>query len=190
MRIFYAVELPVEARTRIAEHVARVRRAASDLPASAAKWEAIEKLHITLKFIGEVEPGRAKDADHAAARAAHAALPFEVTIGGARAFPRNGAPRVLWLGVTDVSGNLAGLQQRLENECAERGFAREARGFHPHLTLARLRTPQGARELAQLHAAARFEAVPFTVTELALMRSELTPTGSRYTVLSLHGLGL
>lgn len=189
MRIFCAIELPAEVRTRAAEHVARVRRAASDLPASIAKWEEIEKLHITLKFIGEIKPDRAEDVSRAAAHAAHAAPPFEVAIEGAGAFPVNRAPRVMWLGVTDASRGLAQLQQRLEDECAKENFAREVKMFHPHLTLARLRAPQGARTLVRLHAAAGFEAVSFTVTELAVMRSELTPTGSRYTVLSLLGLG-
>ncbi len=188
MRIFYAVELPAEVRRRAAEHIARVGRAAPNLPASVAKWERAEKLHITLKFLGEIEPDQVEDVGRAAARAAHGASPFEITIEGTGAFPPRALPRVLWLGITYASGGLAQLQQRLEDECAEQGFAREARAFHPHLTLARLRVPQGARTLAQLHAASGFEAIPFTITELVVMQSELTPTGSRYTVSSRHNL--
>lgn len=188
MRIFYAIELSAEVRRRAAEHIARVGRAAPNLPASVVKWESADKLHITLKFLGEIEPDQAKDVGWAAARAAHRAPPFEITIEGAGAFPPRALPRVLWLGITDASGGLARLQQRLEDECAEQGFRREARAFHPHLTLARLRAPQGARTLAQLHAASGFEAIPFTVTELVVMQRELAPTGSRYTVLSRHNL--
>ena len=189
MRIFCAVELPTEARMRAAEHIARVRRAASNLPASVAKWERVEKMHLTLKFFGEIEPDRVEDINRVAARAAHRALPCEIIIEGAGAFPARGLPRVLWLGVTDATGGLAQLHQHLEDECVEQGFAREVRAFHPHLTLARLRAPQGARTLAQLHAATGFEAIPFTVTELVVMQSELERTGSRYTVLSHHSLG-
>lgn len=188
MRIFYAVELPAEVRRRAAEHIARVGRAAPNLPASVAKWESAEKLHITLKFLGEIEPGDAAEVSRAATRTACTMSPFGVSIEGAGAFPPRGLLRVLWLGVTDPSSKLAQLRQRLEDECAERDFAREARAFHPHLTLARLRVPHEAVALAQLHAAAGFAAAPFTVTELVVMQSELTSTGSRYTVLSRHNL--
>lgn len=188
MRLFCAVEPSAETRTRVAEHIARVRRAIAYVPASVAKWESVEKIHITLKFLGEIEPDDAAEVSRAAMRAASTMSPFAISIEGAGAFPPGGLPRILWLGVTDPSGKLARLQQRLENECAERGFAREARAFHPHLTLARLRLPREAKALAQLHAATEFAAAPFTVAELVVMQSELTPTGSCYTALSRHNL--
>lgn len=183
LRVFCAVELPAEARERAAEHAARLRERFREVRAS---WPRAENLHLTLKFLGEIEVGRAEVLSKAAGRAAAKSQPFTLTIEGAGAFPPRGIPRVLWLGVTDSSGGLARLQSNLEDECEREGFKREERPFHPHLTLARLRAPQGSRALAQFHQETGFEAVEFPVTELVVMRSELGPGGSRYTALSRH----
>lgn len=184
-RVFCAIELPPEVRARVAEHIARLRDAG---PHVRASWDRAEKLHVTLKFLGEIEQTRVEALTRAAARAAESVQGFELGIEGAGAFPPRGLPRVLWLGVRDPSGGLADLQGRLEDECAGEGFAREERPFHPHLTIARLRSPEGARRLAALHKQMGFEAQNFDVTKLIVMRSELGPTGSRYTELSHHDL--
>ena len=185
-RTFCAVELPDGVKSRVAEHIKRLR---DEFPRVRASWEKPEKLHVTLKFLGEIEPSRAEDLSGAAGRAAARVGPFELTLAGAGAFPPQGPPRVLWLGIEDASGRLAGLQSSLEGECAAAGFSREPRPFNPHLTVARLRSPQGARELADAHREASFEPQSFTVSELVVMRSELGPGGSRYTPLSHHRLG-
>ncbi|HEX5707510.1 MAG TPA: RNA 2',3'-cyclic phosphodiesterase, partial [Pyrinomonadaceae bacterium] len=109
-------------------------------------------------------------------------------IEGTGLFPPRGAPRVLWLGVKDDSGGLARLHQRLEDECEATGFPRETRAFNPHLTIARLRNPEGVRPLASLHTTTEFTSRPFDVREFVLMRSQLGPGGSRYTALSHHPL--
>jgi RNA 2',3'-cyclic 3'-phosphodiesterase len=180
-RIFCAVELPDEVKSRVAGHVEGLR---AQFPHVRASWEKPEKLHVTLKFLGEIESSRVEDLSVAASRAAASVEPFALTIAESGAFPPHGQPRVLWLGVEDASGRLAGLQRSLEDACAHSGFAREPRPFRPHLTLARLRSPQGARELAAAHREARFEPQTFTVSKLVVMRSELGPGGSRYSSLS------
>jgi 2'-5' RNA ligase len=187
LRVFCAVELPAEVRAGAAAHAARVRERFSEVRAS---WPRAENLHLTLKFLGEIEEARVALLSAAAARAAEKSQAFELTIEGAGAFPPRGAPRVLWLGIRDDSGGLAQLQSRLEDECARSGFKREERPFQPHLTLARLRAPQGARALAQFHQEAGFEAAQFRVAELVVMMSELGPGGSRYTEISRHKLGM
>ena len=186
LRVFCAVELPPEVRARAAEHGATLRDRVREARAS---WPRAENLHLTLKFLGEIEPGRVEALSSAASRAAQNTRPFNLTIEGAGAFPPRGTARVLWLGIKDSSGELARLQNNLEDECAREGFKREERPFHPHLTLARIRAPQGARELARLHQEAGFEAIEFAVTDLVVMRSELGPGGSRYTPVSRHEFG-
>jgi 2'-5' RNA ligase len=183
-RVFCAVALPEEVRNRAAAHIKRLREAA---PKARASWPRAESLHITLKFLGELETARVNSLSQAAARAAEGFQKFELAIEGAGAFPPRGMPRVLWLGVKDDSGKLATLQQRLEEECAAAGFARETRkAFHPHLTIARLRAPANAQSLATLHQEIGFERAAFNVRELFVMRSELGPGGSRYTEISKH----
>ena len=185
LRLFFAVELPEEVRARAAEHAARLRRACPDVRAG---WERPEKLHVTLKFLGDVDAARVDSLQRAAEASTRGLSSFTLTAGGTGSFPPRGAPRVLWLGLRDDAGQLARLQSRLEQECEREGFPRETRPFKPHLTLARLRTPHGARELAAAHAETPFGPLDFNVPELLLIRSQLGPGGSRYTPLSLHRL--
>lgn len=185
LRVFCAVELPDGLRASIAE---RARRLRAEFPDVRASWERPEKLHVTLKFLGDLEPARVEALSGAATRAAVGVEPFELTIDTPGAFPPHGQPRVLWLGIVDASGRLALMQRALETECAAAGFQRESRAFKPHLTLARVRSPQGARELAAAHRETPFEPQRFKVSELVVMRSDLGPGGSRYTPLSRHRL--
>lgn len=183
-RMFCAVALPEEVRSRAAAHIKALRERAQQARAS---WPGAESLHITLKFLGDIETARVNSLSAAAARASEEVEPFELAIDGAGAFPPRGTPRVLWLGVSDAAGKLAQLQQRLEAECASEGFAREARkSFHPHLTIARLRAPAGASLLASAHQELGFASMPFMVNELLVIRSQLGPGGSRYTEISRH----
>ncbi len=185
IRVFCAVELPAYIRRRVGDHIADLR---SRMPEARAGWDNSEKLHITLKFLGEIEQERAAFLLAAAARAARSVSPFSIIIEGAGAFPPRGLPRVLWLGVRDATDFLAQLQLSLENECEGVGFLREARPFHPHLTIARLRSPEGARALAALHHESGFAPAEVSVNHLLVMRSHLGPHGSHYTELSRHRL--
>ena len=184
-RVFCAIELPEGLRELVAERAARLRE---QFPRVRASWVRGESLHLTLKFVGEVEPARVEELSAASARAAEGVGSFELTLEGAGAFPPHGPPRVLWLGFAEASGGLARLHRRLEDECAAAGFGGEARAFSPHLTLARLRDPRDARDLAAAHRETPFEPQTFTVDELVVMESQLGPGGSRYTPVSRHRL--
>lgn len=183
LRVFCAVELPDEVRAAACAHASRLRR---DFPDARAGWSRPESLHVTLKFVGEVEAARVEALSRAACAAVEEFEPFELSIEEAGTFPPRGAARVLWLGVKDASGGLARLQRRLEDKCAAAGFPREPKQFKPHLTLARLRTPKDAHALSEAHRHTTFGPHRFTVSELLIIRSELGPGGSRYTPLSRH----
>lgn len=185
LRLFCAIELSDEIRSRAAEHIAQLRQSLPDVRAS---WERAEKLHITMKFFGDVEESRLPALSLALERATNNIAAFTLNIADAGAFPPHGNARVLWLGIKDLSDNLSRLQQSLESECETAGFKREQRSFHPHITIARLRTPAGARTLADLHKELGFPAMELTVNKIVLMRSELGSGGSRYTPLALYKL--
>lgn len=189
-RIFCAVELPDDVRARVAAHISLLREAA--IAASSPlkiNWERAEKLHLTLKFLGELEAAQVEALTRAATRATEGAAKFEVTLAEAGAFPASGNARVLWLGLRDETKQLGALHERLEEECARENFPREARAFHPHITIARIRIPNAAaRHLAKLHRETGFEPVNFNVEELVIMQSRLGAGGSRYTPLSRHEL--
>jgi 2'-5' RNA ligase len=184
-RLFCAVNLPGELKARVGEYQRLLREAQTGVRAS---WERPEKLHLTLKFLGEIELPRVEALTRAAGRAAEGLRPFDLSVVGTGSFPPKGPPRVLWLGVEDPSGLLARLHSRLEEECAREGFPREPKAFRPHLTLARLRSREGAERLGALHRDALFEAQSFTVSELVVVRSELLPGGARHTPISRHRL--
>lgn len=187
LRVFCAVELPQDVRARIAAHVARLREATQ--PDLRISWERAEKLHLTLKFLGEIEAERVEALARAATRTAAAGGKFELSLQETGAFPPRGNPRVLWLGLRDDTSRLAQLQERLEAECARENFPRETRAFRPHITIGRIRTPNAAaRHIARLHREADFPPATFDAGEFVIMRSQLGAGGSRYTPLSRHEL--
>jgi RNA 2',3'-cyclic 3'-phosphodiesterase len=184
-RIFIAVELPSTLRQQISRHITELRRAEPEVRAS---WSRQENLHLTLKFLGETSVSGIPNLSEAMQAAVARVSPFEITIDGCGAFPSRGQPRVLWIGIQDPSRQLIRLQQALEDEGEKRGFDRERRDFHPHLTLARLRQTNGARRLVDLHEKIGFPATKVDVRELCLIRSEPGDQGSRYTVIERHEL--
>lgn len=187
LRVFFAVDISDETRRRAVEHIAALGRA---VPSVKIKWDAPEKLHVTVKFLGDVDRDRLAGLSAAAGTVCRDVSPFPLSVVGTGAFPPKGPARVLWLGVSDPMGGLDRLQRGIEDACAALGFPRETRAYHPHLTLARLKALPAERPLVDAHRAANFSGAPdHRVTELLLMRSELSPRGSRYSVIDRFALG-
>ena len=195
-RVFIAVELPADLRTRIIDHVDHLRSA---VPEARASWSRKDNLHLTLKFLGDVPFTKVEQLSAAAASAAGKVEPFEIVVEDCGAFPPKGQPRVLWIGILSEPPAVAGgpdpslsslysLHTALEDECANAGFAREPRVFHPHLTIARIRQPRGSRQLAAKHQESGFNREIVGVSEISVIRSELRSEGSKHTVISRHGL--
>jgi len=185
-RVFIAIDLPSDVRHRISQHIDRLR---SEFPEVRASWSRAENLHLTLKFLGNIQVSRVSALSAATEAAARTSKPFELVITGCGTFPPYGQPKVLWIGIDDRSGKLQQLYLTLEDRCAEAGFDREVRPFHPHLTIARLRARGGSRDLAQAHIQFVFANQTFTASELVVFKSELLSEGSKHTVTSGHRLG-
>jgi 2'-5' RNA ligase len=186
-RVFCAVELPETARERVLRHIAHLKEAVPDVKAT---WSRDANLHLTLKFLGEIPQTSVPGFSDAASRAVAGLAPFSIRLEQAGAFPKHGQPRVLWIGINDFSGKLGELHAHLENEAAKEGFEKDERPFHPHLTVARLRQPQHAQTLAAAYQQLEFEPAEVAVSELLVIRSELSSDGSKYTVISRHVLGV
>lgn len=184
-RTFCAVELPRELKERLLEHVAKLRAL---VPEAKASWSRDTNIHLTLKFLGEIPKASVADLGTAVTNAGNGIPPFRILISDAGVFPHRRDPRVLWIGVLDPEAQLENLHSRLENECEQKGFPRESRRFHPHLTLARLRSQHRARELARAHEELKFDAEEVTVSEVLIIRSDLNSSGSKYTTISKHHL--
>ncbi len=177
MRLFIAIELPGEIKRAIAEVQDRLKAAGGN-----ANWTRPEGIHLTLKFLGEVEEARIPGILQALSGAAQGAGQLGLEIAGAGAFPNTRAPRVLWLGVMGDTGKLAALQARIEDAMAGLGFEREARKFSPHLTLGRVRFPKPRDDWERRIEAVR-NARPggFDASSVSLMQSELRREGAVYT---------
>lgn len=184
-RVFCAIDLPESVHARFRRHIAQLREIA---PHSKASWTRDANVHLTVKFLGDTDHSRVSLLSQAADRAVTKRPPFRIVIERAGSFPKSGAPKVLWIGISDPSGGLLALQQHFEEECAKAGFDREERPFHPHLTIARLHLPQASRGLAAAHLKISFEPIEVIVSELRVIRSQLSSKGSQYTVLSRHPL--
>jgi len=185
MRVFCAIEIPSEIRDQAAQHIKLLR---DSFPRARASWERAAKMHLTLKFLGEITEKQLEKLNLAVINTTNSFQTFAISIENTGAFPPRGVPRVLWLGVNDSTNALTTSQNKLEDECAKTGFKKEMRLFHPHLTLARLRSPESAKELKEKHESLKFKSASFTVSEIVIMQSELAPTGSRYTKLYSHQL--
>lgn len=184
MRLFVAVEIPGAVRASLEALLAELRRDVRDV-----RWSRVESIHLTLKFLGEVEEPRLGPLSGALEAAASAAAGgFEVGVGALGTFGDPRRPRVVWAGVRDPAGGLAALQEAVEAACEGCGFPREERAFSPHLTLARPKGP--SRDLSRaLPARAGWEGGRFAVASIVLFQSLLKPEGAAYLPLRVLGLG-
>ncbi len=142
-----------------------------------ARWEAAEKLHLTLRFLGDVDGGELAALDDALASVRAPA--FALTLRGCGHFPPRGEPRALWIGVAPCPALLT-LHDRIEAAVREAGFDPDARNFAPHVTLARLRSAPARKVAAWLSMHAMWEAPPFAVEDFTVYASVLGPRGSKY----------
>ncbi len=141
-----------------------------------ASWARRATLHLTLKFLGDVEESELSEVVGAVARASSRVSSFVFETRSLGAFPSARRPKVLWLGIEPVD-ELFALHEAVESELAELGFPREKRRFHPHVTLARIRDPRAESVQETLdELVAPKERVE--VLEVRVMRSTLSPGGA------------
>lgn len=185
-RIFVAIDISDEARRRAAAHIDRLRGVVSK---ARVGWVRAEKLHLTLKFLGDTSDNDLEKLNTAVERAASRIGPFFIHMGKTGVFPAARKARVLWLGVEDESGEFRRLYQILEEECEKEGFQRETkRDFKPHLTIARLREPGRPADLVRAHLETEFEPVEFEVPEIVIYESRLQPAGPVYLPIARYKL--
>jgi len=151
---------------------------------SGARWQDDEQLHLTLRFIGEVDRHMAEDM-HAALGSLHHP-PFDLSLSGLGMFDRRGVPTTLWAGVAPA-GPVRTLHNKVDHTLARIGLEPERRAFHPHITLARLARGAGGID-AFLSKSGGITSPPFHVGSIALYESRLTPHGAEYEELELYSL--
>jgi 2'-5' RNA ligase len=176
MRLFLAVELERELRRAIRDATAPLRAAAPE-----AGWVAEDRLHLTLKFLGEQPETLIPRLTTAMSLIAARHWPVSMRLRGVGAFPNLRRPHVVWVGIAP-DPKLELLQHDVEEGCAALGVDVEGKPFRPHLTIGRLRGSEDRatlREFAQIARRIAFRADAL-VSSIDLIHSTLTPAGPRY----------
>ncbi len=143
MRLFVAIALPEEWKQVLAQPEASI-----GWLGRGVKWVEPRGMHLTLKFLGDVEEVRLAAIDARLATACGEGTPFSMRLRGTGVFPNAKRPRVYWAGL-EAGSELMDLQTRIEHEMGELGFEREEHPFRPHLTLARIKDPLGKQRMTE-----------------------------------------
>jgi RNA 2',3'-cyclic 3'-phosphodiesterase len=183
IRAFIAVELASSVKSRAKALVEKLKTPDVDV-----NWVQPTQMHLTLKFLGNVADGDVPDICKVVAAAAAAVEPFEIVCRGLGGFPSSAEARTLWIGIDQGTDELRELQSAIDDSLKkELGFAKEARGFTPHLTIGRVKggTPEGMAELAtKLAAHANYDADLSVVEEAVVFASFLGRSGPTYEALA------
>jgi RNA 2',3'-cyclic 3'-phosphodiesterase len=187
-RLFVAVPLDEPARAAVEAVVDEVR--AGEPEGRGVRWVRLEGLHVTLRFLGPTPEERVDQLASAVRTAAAGAAPIPIRISGAGSFPPHGAPRTLWLGMTEGADLLAGLASRLDEALVGAGWERERRPFRAHLTLARADGVRaGAATATALRNAASRVAIDATIDRIVLFESITGSGRARYVARAEAALG-
>ena len=151
---------------------------------SGARWQSDEQIHLTLRFLGEVDRHQAGDI-HAALGGIHHP-PFAIALSGLGTFDRRGQPETVWAGVAPHEP-LKTLHNKVDQAIVRVGIAPDQRAYMPHITLARLKRSSGpVRNL--LEQSGGLKSPPFPVDSFALYESKLTPEGAVYSAVERYKL--
>jgi 2'-5' RNA ligase len=177
VRLFVALQIPSTVRKNLAEFLAALR-ALSSLP----RWVRAENLHVTLKFIGEMQAEKLGDL-RTALSGVHSGRAVKLDFRWLGFFPNEKRPRVFWAGI-EASGNLVTLASDIDRALEKLGIPGEKRAFSAHLTLARFEPP-GLPEIlrAAIQENAKREFGSVAAEEFYLIESKLKPGGAEYTTL-------
>jgi 2'-5' RNA ligase len=183
VRSFIAIDLEPGLKTSLQGLIRILKTTRADV-----RWAQTNGLHLTLKFLGEIDEEKSAVVKHVLEGVAGRHASFPLRLEGMGAFPGEHSPRVLWAGFAAEPGLLA-FQSELEQELEREGFPREERDFHPHLTLGRVKGPVRVRDaMLELEKHSRDNLGEMTVRKVALFESRLSPGGAEYRVLADYEL--
>lgn len=178
MRLFVAVDPTDAVRAALAEAQARLRDAA---PRADVRWVDPTNLHLTLKFLGTVADERVAEVRDAVTSAVAGHAPIALAARGLGVFPSLRRPRVVWAGLVAGVAPLRALAAAIDTALEPLGHPREDRPFAAHVTLGRVRSPNGVARLSSaLTAGATLDFGAWTASDVVLYCSHLRPTGSVY----------
>lgn len=179
MRLFVAFDIPESLKRSIEKGLQRLRTALPE-----ARWIPRNNWHATLKFLGEVPDDQLPKVEAAVSSSLADLPPITSHLTEMGAFPTVDKARVLWVGLWDDSGALAGLAASLDKGLGALGFRQDSRPLHPHITVARIKLPLPVGQLFEQAGPYDFDESPFAVSQATLYRSRLNRMGAEYQALS------
>jgi 2'-5' RNA ligase len=182
IRTFIALPASESDRKKMAEIQSGLMSAQSDV-----KWESENKFHITLKFLGNVEQSKIERMSLQLSEQIAAGPPLEINYISLGAFPDIRSPRIVWIG-TDHNEALLALQAKIDQVCIKFGFQKEDREFHPHITIGRVKSRRNLARLTEAIKTITFDPIHSKCYEVLLMKSDLSPGGSIYSILKSFSL--
>ncbi len=181
IRSFIAIPIADEIRRRVERFVNQLQT----IDEGAVKWVPMDNLHLTLKFLGDVDNRLVPDVCKALRNSVAESSPFELSFQGGGGFPDLYRARVLWVDIPTGQDELTPLVARLEDRLAAIGFKREPRAYRAHLTIGRLKTGRrpGAELIDKIAESHAQEFGEMTVDEIQVIASYLEKKGPTYTVM-------
>jgi len=179
IRAFIAVEIDPLTRQKISKLISILKKSEADV-----KWAAEDQMHLTLKFLGNIDKGKIQRISDAISIISNNFKSFTVSFSEIGAFPNINHPRVIWLGIDKGSESLKILTDKIEVALEKLGFAKESRKFEPHLTLARIRSSKNFSNLKKLIGEISCDTEnEMPINKLILFQSSLNPKGAVYSAL-------
>lgn len=182
MRCFISIELESSIKNNINDFI--LQNNLSKL-FSGIRWTKPDNLHITLAFLGDISTDRISDVKKILTKIASNHMPFSIDLSDLGFFPSLKNPRVLWIGINEQP-NLLKLKDDINKRLDAFNISYDKKPFSPHLTIGRIKDPLQIEPKAVSEL--EFKA-SFLVTEIYLMKSDLSPTGASYTNLYNVKLG-
>jgi 2'-5' RNA ligase len=185
IRTFIAIEIPGNIISKIRELQEGIKGYGFKI-----RWVRAENIHLTLKFLGDVESVRIDEIAEAISKTVEGYTPISLKAKGVGVFPSLKRPRVLWVGLTGQMEALVGLQNALDEHLELLGFHKEKRPFKGHLTMGRMKDKIDAKKFGDALMTFRsFESETFGADQITLYKSELKSAGAVYTKLASASLG-
>jgi 2'-5' RNA ligase len=184
IRTFIAIELPNDFKELLKSFQTELKKRAP-----AVRWIKVENIHITLKFLGEVDAGRFAAIEHSLDQVNKESTVFSIRTKHFGGFPNLKKPRVFWLGFEN-SAELSELQSNVDQALARVGFERDSRKFSPHLTLGRIKFHQNFDRLYEFTGNTPLPPYEIFVKEFVQMRSDLRSQGAVYTPIRSYFLDI
>jgi 2'-5' RNA ligase len=174
IRTFICIELPPTLKKRI-----EILQSELCTYGSGVSWVKPENIHLTLRFLGDVDLVAQPKLTEAIGKAVRGFHPFKIAVTATGAFPNFRNPRVFWIGIDDLADCLIPLQRKIEEELVQAGFGKEDKRFSPHLTIGRVRQAK-VEKLGEMLKNSKVAREELTVEEIIIMSSDLRPTGPVY----------